>query len=151
MQIKTVSFLSGKILIGKVSEAGDWKSALFVSIVRQPETGERTAFFKPAVPGRLSQDMDREEFLKLIQGAGGYVGPSDAAPGLAKAYENFLDDEEAIHRCVNASTTECGPSAAFLGKIPDSECKCAPLVDGNIISATFRSSQKKIYKLEDIE
>ena len=151
MQIKTVSFLSGKILIGKVSEAGDWKNALFVSIVQQPETGERTAFFKPAIPGRLSQDMDREEFLKLMQGSGGYIGPSDAAPGLAKAYENFLDDEETIRRCVNASTTECGPSATFLGKIPDGECKCTPKVDGNVISATFCPSQKKIDKLEDIE
>lgn len=118
MQIKTVSFLSGKILIGKVQDNGHWQDALFVTIVSHPETGERTAFFSPAAPGRLNQNLSREEFLAMINGQS-LVGPSFAAPGLAKAYETFLEDPEALVRCVLAHTTECGPSDAFVGTLPD--------------------------------
>ena len=145
--IKTVSFLSGKILIGKVEDSGCWRDALFVGISNHPETGERTAFFKPCAPGRASQNLSREEYLKLVSGAP-HVGPSIAASGLAKAYMTFLEDEEAIPRCVRAHTTECGPSNAFIGILP--ECECPPTVEkeGSVIKVGFKND-KEIPNVKD--
>lgn len=152
MQIKTVSFLSGKVLIGNVDGDGNWLGAMFVKIVQQPETGERTAMFSPVAPGRESQDLSREEYLQMINGSGGFIGPSEAAKGLKVAYENFVGDQASIKRCVKAHTTECGPSDKFLGKVEEGKPFIPEKsVEGNVISATFCSSQKKIKKLEDIE
>ena len=52
--IKTVSFLSGKVLIGKVKDNGDWEDALFITVTQHPETGERRASFRPVAPGRAT-------------------------------------------------------------------------------------------------
>ena len=148
MEIKTISFLSGKVLIGKVDDDGDWQDALFVTIVQHPETGERTAHFKPSVLGRANQNLSRAEYLSLVN-MQSYVGPSLAASGLAKAYTTFLEDEEAVFRCVRANTTECGPSDAFVGILP--ECPCPPKIEkeGDVIKVDF-GNDKEIPNVRDL-
>ncbi len=145
--VKTISFASGKVLIGKVNEYGCWKDAMFVGIVRHPETGERSAFFTPAVPGRDNQDLNLNEVNSLI-GENGHVGPDLAANGLADAYKRFVSDDDAVARCVRVNTVECGPSNSFIGTLPECdpadpkvECK-----DGVL----FVEFKKELKNLDDM-
>ena len=141
--IKTVSFLSGKVLIGKVKDNGDWEDALFITVTQHPETGERRASFRPVAPGRAHQGMTREEYLMLTNGQA-FIGPSLAAHGLAEAYMDFVKDEEAVRRCVCVHTQECGPSDAFVGKLDDCPCPAKVESDGNLTKITFKKEPGKL-------
>lgn len=148
MEIKTVSFLSGKVLIGKVDSEGNWFDALFVSMVQHPETGERTAYFSPVAAGRASQNLSRGEFLSLVSFSA-YVGPSLAASGLVAAYTKFIADEEAVIRCVKIKTTECGPSDAFVGILPECQQPVKVEKEGDVIKVDF-GAEKEIPHLKDL-
>jgi len=137
MSIKTISFSDGRILIADASQGDLWKNALFVTIVQNPETGERMATFKPAAPGRDCQDLDIDE-VRILRGHHGYIGPSPAAEGLAKAYKCFVD-AGCVQKCVYRYTCECGPRKAIIDDLlAGSESRaCNVVEDGNLIEGVF--------------
>jgi len=149
MSIKTISFLSGAVMIGEVDDYGDWRDVFFIVLMQHPETGERMAMFQPAVKGRDSQHMTMYEMANLT--GPGAVGPSPAAAGLAKAYAEFVADRECVAACIKRYTTECGPTGAFIKDLmgegePPSACRA--YTEENIIKGVFKPEIKEIKEVD---
>ena len=141
-----VGFLNGTTIIGKWSEEERTiTDAFFISLIRNPESKEKTFCFRPILPCTHNQTISRGAMIQLLSGPSVLESYSPSS-SVEAAYKMFIENEELMGKVIYDHLYECGPSKEFVDSLfkdmpkPERKTTC----EGNVVKGAFGPTFKMI-------
>lgn len=142
--IVCIGFINGTTMIGKL-EKGVLSDAFFITLVRNPESKEKTFCFRPVLPCAAEQTLDNGVLSALLNGDS-VLKMYSPASSVEAAYRMFTDNEELMGKVIYDHLYECGPSKEFVDSLfkdmPKPERKT--ICEGNVVKGAFGPTFKMI-------
>ena len=137
-----IGFINGTTMIGKL-ENNTFSDAFFITLVRNPESKEKTFCFKPVLPCAAEQHLDAGVLAALLNGDAALKMYAPAS-SVEAAYRMFTDNEELMGKVIYDHLYECGPSKEFVDSLfkdmpkPERKTTCENGVIKGAFGPTFR-------------
>ena len=132
-----IGLINGTTIIGTFEEANKGIfDAFFVSLIRDPESQEKTFYFKPVLSCAAKQLITGQALCSMTQ-SGTVIGTYEPAPTVLSAYKNFIDNEQLVGKVIYDHLYERGPSKEFVDKLMADMPKPKPRCEDGVIKGVF--------------
>ncbi|MBE1426622.1 hypothetical protein H4684_003288 [Desulfomicrobium macestii] len=132
-----VGLISGATIIGAYQKATEGIiDAFFVSLIRDPESQEKTFCFKPVLSCAAKQVISGRALVLMME-SGSVIGIYEPAPTVLSAYKYFIDNEQLVGKVIYDHLYEQGPSKEFVDKLMADMPKPKPRCEDGVIKGVF--------------
>jgi len=144
-----IGLISGTTIIGKFeNENRGIIDAFFVSLIRDPESQEKTFCFKPVLSCAAKQVISGRALVLMME-SGSVIGIYEPAPTVHSAYKYFIDNEQLVGKVIYDHLYEQGPSKEFVDKLMADMPKPKPRCEDRVIKGVFGPDLKMMDIDED--
>lgn len=135
-----IGFINGTSIIGTVDENAEkmamLKDTYFLSLIRNPESKERTFEYRPILAFSERQVIGAAALAQIATSESVFAiyVPNN---NVVEAYKRFIGSEASVANVLSKSMQECGPSKEFIDKLLGGESKPQPVCKDGVIVGAF--------------